>query len=71
MSEHLQPEWLNTFVEGVLPEHERIACLAHLAECARCREIVFVAQQTVDGRPLDTSGIRSRLEALVQANRGV
>jgi len=30
----------------VLPEHERAKCLAHLAECSRCREIVFLAQDT-------------------------
>ncbi|HYL77785.1 MAG TPA: carboxypeptidase regulatory-like domain-containing protein [Bryobacteraceae bacterium] len=50
MSEHLQPgvhpdaDSLSAFVEGVLPEHERAKCLAHFAECARCREIVFLAQ---------------------------
>jgi len=51
MSEHLQtgmhpePDSLNAFIEGVLPEHERLECLAHLADCARCREIVFAAQE--------------------------
>ena len=40
MSEYLQPglhpdpDSLNAFVEGVLPEHERLQCLAHLA-CGR------------------------------------
>jgi len=48
MSDHLQPQVhpdadsLSAFVEGVLPEHERAQCLAHLAECSRCREIVFL-----------------------------
>lgn len=48
MSEHLHPDpdTLSAFVEGVLPEHERAQCLAHLAECSRCREIVFLAQDT-------------------------
>jgi hypothetical protein len=41
---HLDPELLNAFVEGMLPEHERQQCLSHFAECARCREIVFLAQ---------------------------
>jgi hypothetical protein len=41
---HLDPELLNAFVEGVLPEHERQQCLSHVAECSRCREIVFLAQ---------------------------
>ena len=41
---HLDADSLNAFVEGVLPEHERAQCLAHLAECARCRDIVFLAR---------------------------
>ena len=41
---HLDADSVNAFVEGVLPEHERDQCLAHLAECARCRDIVFLAQ---------------------------
>ena len=51
MSEHLhpglhpEPDSLTAFIEGVLPEHERLECLAHLAECSRCREIVFLAQE--------------------------
>ncbi len=52
MSERLHPgvhpdaDSLSAFVEGVLPEHERAECLAHLAECSRCREVVFLAQGT-------------------------
>ena len=51
MSDHLESglhpdtDSLNAFVEGVLPEHERLRCLTHLAECARCREIVFLAPE--------------------------
>jgi hypothetical protein len=47
MSERLHPDAdsLGAFVEGVLPEHERLACLAHLAECSRCREVVYLAQE--------------------------
>ena len=50
MSEQLHPglhpdaDALNAFIEGALPEHERLRCLAHLAECPRCREVVFLAQ---------------------------
>jgi hypothetical protein len=46
MSEYPQPglhpdaDTLSAFVEGVLPEHERLACLAHFADCAACREVV-------------------------------
>jgi hypothetical protein len=42
---HPDPDSLNAFVEGALPEHERLQCMAHLAECARCREVVFLAQE--------------------------
>ena len=42
---HPDPDSLNAFLEGVLPEHERLQCLAHLAECSRCREVVFLAQE--------------------------
>ena len=41
---HPDPESLNAFLEGVLPEPERLQCLSHFAECARCREVVFLAQ---------------------------
>ncbi|MBL8219149.1 MAG: carboxypeptidase regulatory-like domain-containing protein [Bryobacterales bacterium] len=50
MSEQLQrrlhpdADLLSAFAEGVLPEHERMRCVEHLAECTRCREIVFQAQ---------------------------
>jgi hypothetical protein len=51
MSEHLNPgahpdpDSLNAFLEGVLPEHERLECLTHFAQCPRCREVVFLAQE--------------------------
>lgn len=51
MSEHLHPglhpdaDSLNAFLEGMLPDHERLQCLAHLAECPSCREVVFLAQE--------------------------
>jgi hypothetical protein len=50
MSEHAQPgmhpdvEVLSAFAEGALVEHERLTCLDHLAECAQCREIVYLTQ---------------------------
>ena len=43
--QHLDPDQLNAFLEGVLPEHERMQSLAHLAGCDRCRQIVFLAKQ--------------------------
>jgi Carboxypeptidase regulatory-like domain len=51
MNEYPQPglhpgaDTLSAFVEGVLPEHERLACLGHFAECAACREVVYLAQE--------------------------
>lgn len=53
MSEYLHPgphpdaDQLNAYREGVLPEHERLECLAHLAECGHCRQIVFLAQEVL------------------------
>jgi hypothetical protein len=51
MSEFLHPgghpdaDRLNAFAEHVLPDHERLETLAHLAECPDCRQIVFLAQR--------------------------
>jgi hypothetical protein len=51
MSEELHPglhpgaDVLNAFLEGALAEHERTECLAHLADCAKCREVVFLARE--------------------------
>jgi len=51
MTERLQPglhpdaEILNAFAEGALPPQERAHTLTHLAACAHCRQIVFLAQQ--------------------------
>jgi hypothetical protein len=42
---HLEADQLNAFLEGVLPEHERLESLAHLSECSHCRQIVFLARQ--------------------------
>ncbi len=42
---HPDPDTLNAFIEAVLPEHERLACLAHLADCEACREVVYLAQE--------------------------
>jgi hypothetical protein len=44
---HPDADRLSAFMEGALSEHEREECLAHLAECTECRDIVFLAQQAV------------------------
>jgi Putative zinc-finger len=43
--QHLDPDQLSAFVEHALPEHERLATLAHISECPHCRQIVFLSQQ--------------------------
>ena len=40
---HLDADQLNAFAEGALSAPERALCLQHLAECAHCREIAFLA----------------------------
>lgn len=45
--EHLDPDQINAFAEGVLPEHERLLAMAHLAECPQCRDVVFLAQEAL------------------------
>jgi hypothetical protein len=45
--QHLDPDQLSAFVELALPEHERLATLAHLSECSHCRQIVFLSQQAL------------------------
>jgi len=42
---HLSPDELSAFAENVLPEHERLAALTHLADCPDCRKTLFLAQQ--------------------------
>ena len=44
---HLDADQLNAFAEGALSPPERALCLQHLAECARCREIAFLAGASV------------------------
>jgi len=67
MSDHLQPglhpdpDSLNAFIEGVLPEHERLQCLAHLAECPMCREVVYLAEEPMPSEPLPGPVVPERL----------
>lgn len=41
--QHPDADQLNAFVEHTLPAHERQQTLAHLAECAACREVVALS----------------------------
>ena len=56
---HPDPDSLNAFIEGALPEHERLQCLAHLADCPRCREVVFLAQEPAPA-PAAAQPVRTR-----------
>ncbi len=47
---HPDAESLSAFAEQALGERERGQILAHLAECGRCREVVFVAQEAAAER---------------------
>jgi hypothetical protein len=40
---HLDADQLTAFAEGALTASERTLCLQHLAECAHCREVAFLA----------------------------
>src|SRR5258708_2983752 len=47
---HPDADQLSAFAEHSLPDHERLETLAHLAECADCRQIVFLAQQAQEAQ---------------------
>ena len=44
---HLDADQLNAFAEGALSASERALCLQHLAECAHCRDIAFLANSSL------------------------
>jgi len=45
---HPDTESLSAFAEQLLPDRERQPILAHLATCARCRQILSLAQDSAD-----------------------
>lgn len=45
---HPDAESLNAFAEEALGAQDRDAMMAHLAECGRCREIVFLAREAAE-----------------------
>ncbi|WP_109486201.1 zf-HC2 domain-containing protein [Occallatibacter savannae] len=49
---HPDAETLNAFAEQLVNEREREEILAHMADCGRCREIVFLARQAMDEEPV-------------------
>ena len=54
MTPKIQPEFhpgadtLSAFAERTLPQNERARVLAHIAECARCREVLYLAQAAIE-----------------------
>ncbi len=52
---HPDAESLNAFVERALGERERGPILAHLAECGRCRQVVYLAQEA--GAEIEASAV--------------
>jgi len=46
LDHHPDAESLNAFAEQALAVQERGKILAHLAECSRCRQVVYLAQET-------------------------
>lgn len=56
--QHPDADQLSAFAEHVMPDHERVEMLAHLAECADCRLIVFLAQPMQETQiPLDDAPV--------------
>jgi len=51
---------LTAFAEHALPQHEQEQTLAHLAACADCRQVVFLAQQAVEDEVVAAEPVRAR-----------
>lgn len=65
---HPDAESLNGFVEQALPEREREQVLTHLAACGRCRQVVYLAQESAG--KVETAGVLSSEPAAVQKDGG-
>lgn len=66
MSEHLQSgqhpdaDQISAFVDRALPVHEREEMLAHLAECADCRETVALSLPAIENAPVAAGEKKSK-----------
>src|ERR1019366_7315154 len=58
--QHPDADQLNAFVEHALPLHEQQATLAHLAACADCRAIVYLAQPAAPEAPAQPQPVPPR-----------
>ena len=58
---HLSPDLLNAYVEQALSEAEKLQVTTHLAACAECRDVVFLASAaTQDLQPAMVAAAPSR-----------
>jgi hypothetical protein len=50
--QHPSADVLNAYSERLLPEAEERQVVAHLSVCADCREVVYLAREAVEDKPL-------------------
>jgi hypothetical protein len=58
-ADHPDANVLNAFVEHALQEGERARVVAHMAECARCREVVFLARSAAQPEVAPAPAVRA------------
>jgi hypothetical protein len=58
--QHPEPDLLAGFAESSLTQHERETVLSHLAMCARCRQVVFLAHQVEPTPDTQNSNLKAR-----------
>ena len=56
---HPDAESLNAFAEHALRDPERARIVAHMAECARCRDVVYVAQSAAEADAAPLAGFKA------------
>ncbi len=56
LGQHPDADQLSAFAEQALPAHERERTLAHLANCAACREIVALSLPPLEASPIAVPG---------------
>jgi hypothetical protein len=66
---HPDADLLNAFAERTLPEAEGVQVMAHLAECGRCREVVFLAQAAAESEAAAAIDIHAGVHAEAQPAR--
>jgi hypothetical protein len=56
--QHPDADQISAFVDHALPAHEREDILAHLAECADCRETVALLLPAIENAPAATAAVK-------------